>query len=497
MSFLLKKIKVHSLKQPKTLAIDSDKFKISYQSMWKLIQSFSNFIVSKNLNQKIVIMGDIKSLSYLAILSCIYSGVTYIPISHNTPKKRLNEIIKISRSKLILNFSKKKFVSLKNTKVINIDNLDFFENLKKKKKLQRKENKIIYIIFTSGSTGDPKGVCISKKSLDHYLIWLNKNFNIKKNKRCSQYPDIGFDLSIVDIMGTFCGGGTLVPVEKNIDKFFPGQFINKKKITHWVSVPSTIDLIINSNQLNFGNFHKLERIFFCGEPLHKYHLKKLFFANKKLLIINAYGPTEATVSCSYLLLNSKNYTNYIMNNVSFGKAIPKMIFKIDRQLGEEFGELLISGPQLFSSYLKKKDLYFQKIVYIKNKLFYRTGDIVKKINSNYYFFSRKDRQIKKSGYRIELEDIDSNLRKLGCSFAFSFFIKKKRIVSLVKSKIKIKKLYKDLNNNLPVYMLPEIYKIDKVPINLNRKVDLKKLENIANLKNEQNKISFRDIKKRA
>ena len=37
------------------------------------------------------------------------------------------------------------------------------------------------------------------------------------------------------------------------------------------------------------------------------------------------------------------------------------------------------------------------------------------------FFSRKDRQIKKSGYRIELEEIDSNLRKLGCNFAFSFF----------------------------------------------------------------------------
>ena len=55
--------------------------------MWKIIKSFSNFIISKSLNQKVVIIGDIKSLSYLAILSCIYSGITYIPISYNTPKK--------------------------------------------------------------------------------------------------------------------------------------------------------------------------------------------------------------------------------------------------------------------------------------------------------------------------------------------------------------------------------------------------------------------------
>ena len=97
-----------------------------------------------------------------------------------------------------------------------------------------------------------------------------------------------------------------------------------------MSVPSTIDLIISSNQLNSKNFKQLEKIFFCGEPLHKYHLNKLFFVNKKLLVINAYGPTEATVSCSYLLLNYKNYDNYILDNVSFGKPIPKMTFMIQK-----------------------------------------------------------------------------------------------------------------------------------------------------------------------
>ena len=45
-------------------------------------------------------------------------------------------------------------------------------------------------------------------------------------------------------------------------------------------------------------------------------------------------------------------------------------------------------------------------------------------------------------------------------------------------------------------MLPEIHNLDKVPFNLNKKVDLKKLEYIANLKNEKNKIDFRNIKKR-
>ena len=85
--------------------------------MWKIIKSFSNFIICKSMNQKVIIIGEIKSLSYLAILSCIYSGITYIPVSYNTPKKRLKEIIKISGSRLILNLSKKIFLFRKKIKL--------------------------------------------------------------------------------------------------------------------------------------------------------------------------------------------------------------------------------------------------------------------------------------------------------------------------------------------------------------------------------------------
>ena len=82
-----------------------------------------------------------------------------------------------------------------------------------------------------------------------------------------------------------------------------------------------------------------------------------------------------------------------------------MIFMINKQIGEDFGELLISGPQLFSSYFKKEKLYRQKIFNFQNKLFYKTGDIVKKINGNYYFFQGRIDKLKRVA-------IGSNLKKL-------------------------------------------------------------------------------------
>ena len=84
------------------------------------------------------------------------------------------------------------------------DNLKFsylnnFHKLKKKFLMIDKfitkdnNNKIAYIIFTSGSSGSPKGVCVSRKALMHFLEWYTKAIRIKNNFKCSQIPQIGFD----------------------------------------------------------------------------------------------------------------------------------------------------------------------------------------------------------------------------------------------------------------------------------------------------------------
>ena len=122
-------------------------------------------------------------------------------------------------------------------------------------------NNLAYIIFTSGSTGEPKGVCISRKSLDNYVKWLKLNFNIKKGFNCSQFPEISFDLSVADIYGTLCSGGTLIPAKTIYDKLFPGRFIKDKKINFLVCVPSLIDVIKNSSGLTKKNFTSLKSIF--------------------------------------------------------------------------------------------------------------------------------------------------------------------------------------------------------------------------------------------
>ena len=228
MLLIEKKLKQFSKKFANYIAIETCDFIITYKKLYQYV-SYLKKKISSSKEKNIIIYGEKKSLCIIAILACLFSGITYIPMSKSTPLYRLKKIIKKTKSNIIINCSKNK-INLK-IKKINIHDLSFFENefissINFKKNLK---NDIAYIIFTSGSTGEPKGVCISYKSLDHYVVWLNKNFIIGPNNSCLQYADIGFDLSVADIYGTLTSAGRLYVVESEYDKIFPAKIIKEKK----------------------------------------------------------------------------------------------------------------------------------------------------------------------------------------------------------------------------------------------------------------------------
>jgi D-alanine--poly(phosphoribitol) ligase subunit 1 len=110
-------------------------------------------------------------------------------------------------------------------------------------------HKLAYVIFTSGSTGTPKGVMISRSALNSHIGWLGDAWGIRPGDRISQYPNIGFDLSVADIYGSICFGATLFPFFEPGDRLMPALMIQRERITIWNSVPSAISLMMQSNSL--------------------------------------------------------------------------------------------------------------------------------------------------------------------------------------------------------------------------------------------------------
>ena len=355
--YTIRKLSQISKKFPTSVAVREATKEYSYKTFFDMVLNISNQINLKKKNSITAIVGENNILSYVSIFGVLNSGGSYIPISSNLPNERIIKIITKSKANIIICNSKKINLFRKTfPKKIFFTEKNLSTNKDEYKINSNKVNKLAYIIFTSGSTGEPKGVCISRKSLDHYVMWLNSKFKIKRGHNCSQFPEIGFDLSVADIYGTLCSGGTLVPANTLYDKLFPARFIKNKKIDFLVCVPSLIDVMKNSSDLTKNNLKSLKSIFFCGETLLKAQVESILKIKKNIKLFNAYGPTETTVSCTYKEVNFKDLKNKKFHSISIGRPIPGMKLKLldNGKFSKKKGEILIYGDQVGMGYLDKK-----------------------------------------------------------------------------------------------------------------------------------------------
>ena len=156
------------------------------------------------------------------------------------------------------------------------------------------------------------------------------------------------------------------------------------------------------------------------------------------------------------------------------------------QLDTETSELLVAGPQVTPGYLSEQEA--SRFTILDGVRWYRTGDIVVQQNGLYFCKGRLDAQVKLSGYRVELMDIEAHLRTLpevngAVCFVSPISGHGEMIVAVLHSyrKIQLAEVRGHLKSKLPTYMFPrKVFMISEVPLNKSGKIDRLAVKNMLN-----------------
>lgn len=444
--------------------------------------------------------------AYSGILGAMYAGKTYVPLNPRFPLERTREMILHSGLKDVivgmecLAYMLKLVSELKHPLRIYLleDNGILFSEPHKVIKVESlagneipepdvRDADIAYLLYTSGSTGKPKGVPVSHKNLSAYLDHINTNYHFKPEDRFSQTFDLTFDLSVHDLFVCLTNGACLI-VPSNDTPFAWSKYIQEKKISVWFSVPSLAVMLDKMRLLKAGAFSSLRLSFFCGEALKVDTALKWKKAAPDSEVINLYGPSEATIAISEYLLKEKGNNQEINGILSIGRIFPQQEHQIVDEDGMQLkpgekGELLLSGSQLIDGYFKDEEITQKTFITLNNKKWYRTGDLaVESKNGNICFLGRLDSEVKISGYRVNLHEIEHLLReKLGLESVAAFHAphsgRAGRLLLFYSHAGTDEKLvFETCQDMLPWYMVPE--KLIFVPdfiYNSNGKIDRKKL----------------------
>jgi amino acid adenylation domain-containing protein len=448
----------------------------------------------------------------IGLLGIWKAGGAYVPLDPTYPMHRLQYMIDDSGLSFFLTqsdiFSDLKFPLkvLNNLKPIFIDDNEFntnFRDYSSENPISRglTLSNLAYVIYTSGSTGKPKGVAVEHRSLINLFIGLSKNLplnDIGKQYRALQSASISFDSSIKQLLHIL-NGATLhiLPNECRLD---PEKFVNyirTCKINCFDVTPSLMKLLLNNMQDGLLANH-LVIILIGGEAIDQ-SLWNTLVKLQNTKCFNVYGPTECTVDTTISLIEGYN------SRPNIGHPLPNIecyVLDENRKVVDSglIGELYIGGAALARGYLHRDDFTAERFLpnHFSDDLearIYRTGDLVRCLpDKSLEFIGRLDNQVKVRGYRVELEEIESNLIKhealqdaavmvkgenLENKYLVAFIVpKNENLLEMWQINELIEDLKVYLRNNIPTYMIPNIFvPLKKIPLSKNGKVDRNSLNN--------------------
>jgi acyl-coenzyme A synthetase/AMP-(fatty) acid ligase len=220
---------------------------------------------------------------------------------------------------------------------------------------------------------------------------------------------------------TWTLGGELCVVPES-ELMMPAHFIRRMELAVWSSVPAIGNFMQKLGVLKEDAFPSLQITRFAGEPLSLRMAKVWQSAAPNSTVENHYGPTESTIDVARYVYQPSAAESLFSNGVvPIGHAFPgtdiKIVDENNQPVASEVqGQIIFKGPQVSKGYLnddiKTQSAFVQFAWDTSHAIWYKSGDLGF-INAHGLVecLGRMDSQIKFSGKRVEIGEIEAALSR--------------------------------------------------------------------------------------
>ena len=364
---------------------------------------------------RVAIAGRRSVLSVVAMLGTLRARAAYVPIDASTPSARLDHVLQDSGARVLLVGEGVSAVPARHgITVLSVAEAIHAGLGTRPVQPGPSLEDLAYLIYTSGSTGRPKGVPIDHGGLADYLGWAERRYVRGDRLTYPLFTSLAFDLTVTSVFLPLITGGTLEvypepdgPVDAALMDVVAANTVDIIKLT-----PSHLSLL---RRLGVDG-SRLRRLVVGGEDLKTSLAAAVDAAlHGAAEIHNEYGPTEAVVGCvAHRFDPSSDTAASVPIGVPADHVQVAILNEALAPVPEGVaGELWVSRFGLARGYHGAPELTqerFTSLPWRPGERWYRTGDLVRITSAGLLdYLGRIDRQVKVSGHRIELGEVEAAL----------------------------------------------------------------------------------------
>ena len=479
---------------PDRLAVVTPTNRVTYRELNESANRIAHALVDKGATGHIVaLMLPRDERVYMVRQGILKAGGAFLSIAPDYPDERVRVMVEDSESAALvvteeLLQERGGFLKTLACPVITVETLLKYDRTDNPD-IAVQEDDLAYCIFTSGSTGKPKGVMITQKNLVNFVDANPKNPEIlgytERGHVSLALAAITFDVSIMEEFIPLSHGMTICMTTE--EEIHNPAALAKLMLENHVDVmsctPSFLSNYIGLSVMK-GALEKVVSYDFGAEAFPAALYDKIKIINPDACIMNGYGPTEATISCTMDVVTdpglitigrpASNVRAYILDER--GNVLPPLMP----------GELVIAGYGVGQGYIGMPELTAEKFFTMEGRPAYRTGDIAEwTSDGRLRFHGRVDNQVKLRGLRVELGEIENAINAVEgvlTSIVVMAGEESNRFLAgyyTASREIPAEELRSEISRTLTAYMVPgALMQLEAMPLTANGKIDKKKLPKV-------------------